>query len=104
MVDERTGTVPNVDGRVFADGTVLAGVYVSGWIRRGVIGTNQTNALQTVDALLADVLRLARAGARHPHDIDELLRRRQPQVVQWSGWNAIDRAERRLGASKGVSG
>jgi ferredoxin/flavodoxin---NADP+ reductase len=50
--------VPNAGGRVLDDeGQVVAGQYVTGWIKRGptgVIGTNKHCALETVSALLDD--------------------------------------------------
>ena len=57
--DDRTHTVPSSSGRVLdADGKVLPGEYVAGWLKRGptgVIGTNKADAAQTVQALLADL-------------------------------------------------
>jgi ferredoxin--NADP+ reductase len=49
--DERSGTVPNTEGRV------APGVYVTGWIKRGpngFIGSNKSDAQQTVTSLVAD--------------------------------------------------
>ena len=61
-------TVPNAEGRVLgADGKPLPGEYVAGWLKRGptgVIGTNKSDAAQTVRALLADL-----AGGPGPHDV-----------------------------------
>jgi ferredoxin--NADP+ reductase len=65
--DERSATVPNTEGRVTApDGTPLPGEYVAGWLKRGptgVIGTNKSDAAQTVRALLEDL-----AGGPSPAD------------------------------------
>ncbi len=65
--DERAHIVPNAEGRVLgADGTPLPGEYVAGWLKRGptgVIGTNKSDAAQTVRALLADL-----AGGPGPDD------------------------------------
>jgi ferredoxin--NADP+ reductase len=65
--DERSHVVPNSDGRVLApDGQPLPGEYVAGWLKRGptgVIGTNKSDAAQTVRALLADL-----AGGPAPGD------------------------------------
>ena len=53
--DERSHTVPNTDGRVLGpDGQPLPGEYVAGWLKRGptgVIGTNKSDAAQTVRSL-----------------------------------------------------
>ena len=57
--DERSYVVPNTQGRVLGpDGTPLPGEYVAGWLKRGpsgVIGTNKSDAAQTVSWLLADL-------------------------------------------------
>jgi ferredoxin/flavodoxin---NADP+ reductase len=126
--DERAATILNDDGRVLDPDTraPLPGEYVVGWIKRGpsgVIGTNKKDAQQTVDAMLAD---LALSGGndsggatadddetggganpRHTPDepdadaIETLLRERQPELITYSGWEAIDRHERALGESSG---
>ncbi len=60
--DEATGTVANVAGRIVDGAEPLAGLYVTGWIKRGpsgFIGTNKTDSGETVRKLLAD----AEAGA-----------------------------------------
>ncbi len=57
--DERAAVVPNAAGRVLGpDGIPLPGEYVSGWLKRGptgVIGTNKSDAAETVRSLLADL-------------------------------------------------
>jgi len=66
--DERTSTVPNAAGRVLGpDGQPLPGEYVAGWLKRGptgVIGTNKSDAAETVRSLLADL-----AGGPGPDDV-----------------------------------
>ncbi len=119
--DERAATILNEGGRVLdpESRTHAPGEYVVGWIKRGpsgVIGTNKKDAQETVDAMLADLLdgdESARngdgptAGARHtPSEpdataIEALLRERQPALVTYSGWEAIDRHERALGEAGG---
>jgi ferredoxin--NADP+ reductase len=58
--DESHAVVPNDQGRVLGpDGQPLPGEYVAGWLKRGptgVIGTNKSDATETVRALLADLL------------------------------------------------
>jgi ferredoxin/flavodoxin---NADP+ reductase len=65
--DERSCTVPNAGGRVLdASGNPLPREYVSGWLKRGptgVIGTNKSDAADTVRALLQDL-----AGGPSPDD------------------------------------
>jgi ferredoxin--NADP+ reductase len=110
--DERSGVIPNEAGRVRdADtGDQLPGEYVVGWIKRGpsgVIGTNKKDAQETVDAMLADLA--ASNGHAPPHrpatpdgdTVEQLLRSRQPQLITYEGWEAIDRHERSLGEASG---
>jgi ferredoxin--NADP+ reductase len=57
--DERASVVPNAAGRVLGpDGEPLPGEYVAGWLKRGptgVIGTNKSDAAETVRCLLEDL-------------------------------------------------
>jgi ferredoxin/flavodoxin---NADP+ reductase len=111
--DERSGVIPNEGGRVTdADsGQPLAGEYVVGWIKRGpsgVIGTNKKDAQETVDAIFADLHSAnGSSAARHSptepdaQAVERLLRERQPQLVTYEGWEAIDRHEKALGESAG---
>ncbi|HEY2215993.1 MAG TPA: FAD-dependent oxidoreductase [Solirubrobacteraceae bacterium] len=113
--DEDRATILNDGGRVLdpESGDPLPGEYVVGWIKRGpsgVIGTNKKDAQETVDAMLADLGGASSNGAsgrRHaPADPDDaaveaLLRERQPALVTYSGWEAIDRHERGLGEPAG---
>jgi ferredoxin/flavodoxin---NADP+ reductase len=95
--DEGSATIPNEGGRV------EPGLYVAGWIKRGpsgVIGTNKKDATETVALLLDD----ARAGllpARGEGTLEELLEERGVEAVLYSGWEAIDRAERDAGEPHG---
>jgi ferredoxin/flavodoxin---NADP+ reductase len=57
--DQRASVVPNAQGRVLGpDGSPLPGEYVAGWLKRGptgVIGTNKSDAAETVRCLLEDL-------------------------------------------------
>ena len=108
--DERTGVIPNEEGRVKVPGSgeQAPGEYVVGWIKRGpsgVIGTNKKDAQETVDAIFADLA--AQNGAGHRPErpdadaVEQLLRERQPELVTYAGWEAIDRHERALGEPAG---
>ena len=102
-LDPDTGTVPHDGGRVLADGAPMPGVYVAGWLKRGptgIIGTNKPDATETVASLLADADGLPRAPERDPDAIVELLLERKVRTVGWSGWEAIDAAERALGVAR----
>jgi len=118
--NERSGVIPSESGRVLdpETSTPLPGEYVVGWIKRGpsgVIGTNKKDAQETVNAILADLstpgeTNGASAGQQHtrhvpgspdPAAVEALLRARQPALVTYEGWEAIDRHERTLGEQTG---
>jgi ferredoxin--NADP+ reductase len=106
--DERSATIPNEAGRLVdpEDGATVRGEYVVGWIKRGptgVIGTNKKDAQETVNALLADVAagRLLEPADPDAASVDALLQERAPDHVTYSGWEAIDRAERSAGEPHG---
>jgi ferredoxin--NADP+ reductase len=102
--DERSGVIPHLTGRVQRNGCTATGEYVVGWIKRGptgVIGTNKGDAKETVEQLLADLGTLPRAPHREPEVIIDMLAQRGVGVVTWAGWEAIDAAERALGAMAG---
>ncbi|GAA2143635.1 FAD-dependent oxidoreductase [Kitasatospora kazusensis] len=115
--DERRSVVPNAGGRVLgADGTPRPGEYVVGWLGRGptgVIGTNRSDAVRTVSALLADqAARNAQArdgtpgngtacrAARAPR-LTELLAARGVRPVSYTDWLGIDARERELAVELG---
>ncbi|MBN6053190.1 FAD-dependent oxidoreductase [Nonomuraea sp. RK-328] len=90
-----TMTVPNEAGRV------REREYVAGWLKRGptgVIGTNKSDATETVRTLLADL-----AGGEHElkTDLDTLLAERGVRPVTYEEWLAIEAAEAELGQALG---
>jgi ferredoxin/flavodoxin---NADP+ reductase len=103
--DERSGTIPNTDGRV----TGSRNEYVVGWIKRGptgVIGTNKKDSQDTVDTLLADLAGagpsgLADFGDDHSNKLADWLLSRQPKLVTADHWHAIDEYERSAGEPHG---
>jgi ferredoxin/flavodoxin---NADP+ reductase len=104
--DETTGTMPNDSGRVLdGDGRPLPGVYCAGWIKRGptgVIGTNKKDATETVALLLADAEAGTIGGHGAPADaVVGLLAERGIDAVVYSGWEAIDAAEKAAGEPHG---
>jgi len=97
--DERRGTIANEGGRVVGE----PGVYVAGWIKRGpsgVIGTNKKDASETVGLLLEDAEAglLSRAS---DEPLEELLRERSVDFLEYAGWEAIDEHERTRGTERG---
>jgi ferredoxin/flavodoxin---NADP+ reductase len=102
--DERTGRVPHADGRVIRDGGFSADEYVTGWIKRGptgVIGTNKSDAVETVMSLLADVHAGAVKANGRSGKLDLLLAERGIHALGMPAWHRIDAAELELGAKHG---
>lgn len=87
-----TMTVPNEAGKV------RDREYVAGWLKRGptgVIGTNKSDAAETVRTLLAD-----RPGGRTA-DIDDLLSGRGVTPIGYADWLRIEEAEAELARTLG---
>ncbi len=125
--DDRSHVVPNASGRVLdASGVPLPGEYVAGWLKRGptgVIGTNKSDAAETVRALLADLaggpderdtaalprpglLRFPDLGSAgdgdHAHSpLAGVLAERGVQPVSYDEWLRIESAEAELARSLG---
>jgi ferredoxin--NADP+ reductase len=95
--DQRTGTIAHDNGRV-RDQT---GLYCVGWAKRGptgVIGTNQVCATETVAELFADFANgLFAEPETSADELSALISSRNPAVVDFSGWQDIDAAERARG-------
>jgi ferredoxin--NADP+ reductase len=126
--DERNAVVPNDQGRVLGpDGAPLPGEYVSGWLKRGptgVIGTNKSDAAETVRSLLADLLgdeavdvplprpgmlRYPAAGGSDPADgaqdgktaLEQMLADKGIRPVSYEEWLLVEAAEADLARSLG---
>ncbi|KAK9802025.1 hypothetical protein WJX73_003027 [Symbiochloris irregularis] len=86
--DERRGIIPNRGGRVLQAGSSEPdpGLYVAGWVKRGptgIIGTNLTDAQETVAAILQDAQSLSAPADDAPS---------LQQVLQESGVQAVSGA------------
>jgi ferredoxin/flavodoxin---NADP+ reductase len=99
---EASGTIPNISGQVVDEnGDAIAGLYVTGWVKRGptgVIGTNRADSIETVERLLQDCLpRICdgRAG------LQQLLTTKGVRVCLFHHWQLIDEEERRRGIADG---
>ena len=103
--DERSATVPNAEGRVLgADEKPRPGEYVAGWLKRGptgVIGTNKSDAAQTVRSLLADVEAGSRPAGSATARLLDVLAARGIRPVSYTDWLGIDQRELELGAELG---
>ncbi|SDG14495.1 ferredoxin--NADP+ reductase [Sinosporangium album] len=96
---DATRTVPHEAGRV------RQREYVAGWLKRGptgVIGTNKSDAAETVRTLLADLEGLPRLrGEGSPRALDALLAARGVAPVTYDDWLAIETAEAALAHALG---
>jgi ferredoxin/flavodoxin---NADP+ reductase len=98
--DERRGVIPNRDGRVFHDESLMHGHYVVGWAKRGptgLIGTNGPDATATVAMLLADAEGLIERMPSGPP------LRADARPVSFDDWLRLDEAEKLQGAKAGRS-
>ncbi|MGQ0632453.1 MAG: FAD-dependent oxidoreductase [Sporichthyaceae bacterium] len=99
--DHATSTIPTSEHRVVG-GAVALGEYAAGWIKRGatgVIGTNRSDASETVAVLLADRDLLMERQVT-PGSALALITERIPRLVTLDGWAAIDVAEIELGTKR----
>jgi ferredoxin/flavodoxin---NADP+ reductase len=102
--DDSTARVPHAEGRVIRDGGFSPDEYVTGWIKRGptgVIGTNKSDAVETVTSLLADVHDGAIKAHGRSGRLDRLLTERGVRPLDMPAWRRIDAAEIELGARHG---
>jgi ferredoxin--NADP+ reductase len=100
--DDESAVVPNDEGRV--TGADDSATYVAGWIKRGptgVIGTNKSDAAQTVRSLLADAPRLRPPPEPHPDAVTALLERRGVRYLRWDHWLLLDAHETAEGSRRG---
>lgn len=102
--DASTGRIPHAEGRVIRDGGFSADEYVTGWIKRGptgVIGTNKSDAVETVTSLLTDLDNHSIAPGHDLKELRDLLAERGLRPLDLSAWQRIDAAEIELGLSRG---
>jgi len=100
--DEARGVIPNDGGRVLdAHGTPIAGLYATGWIKRGpvgLIGHTKGDALETITRLMEDAPALGeQAGQSDGDGILRVLTERGVPVTTWPGWLILDAHEKALG-------
>jgi ferredoxin/flavodoxin---NADP+ reductase len=102
--DDPLGTVPHTGGRVLDGAAMLPGLYVTGWLKRGptgIIGTNRADSVETVESLLADLLKGCDREKRDAEAMGELLERRGVRVFDYQTWSRLDTAEISRGKPKG---
>jgi NADPH-dependent glutamate synthase beta subunit-like oxidoreductase len=91
--DDSRGVMLSEHGRVDSATSSLGGLYVSGWLKRGpsgIIGTNITDAKDTVATILADL----QGKEARPKDatLSGVLADRC-KFVTWADYEKIDAAE-----------
>jgi ferredoxin--NADP+ reductase len=102
--DESTGRIPHAEGRVIRDGAFSPGEYVTGWIKRGptgVIGTNRSDAAETVVSLLTDLDQGLLVPADRGDELGSLLAARGLHPLGMPEWHRIDAAELARGRQHG---
>jgi ferredoxin--NADP+ reductase len=105
--DGRRKTVLNLNGRVLDPDSMepIPGLYAAGWVKRGpsgVIGTNKKCAQETTELLLEDFAAgLLPEPPSTPEALLAQLRENGTNVIDYSGWEAIDAHERALGEPHG---
>ena len=102
--DPKRFVIPSESGRVLRDGVVSPGEYVAGWIKRGatgVLGTNRSDAKDTVTSLRHDAPDLLAARDNDLGGVEPLLAERAVRYVDLDGWHAALAAEIRHGAVHG---
>ena len=98
--DERRGVIANAQGRVLQAGAdePLTGIYASGWIKRGptgVIGTNKSDALETVKCMVADAAggKVLEPTGTAVEAAANLVHERQPEFFSYADWLNLNKAE-----------
>ncbi|KAJ3291823.1 hypothetical protein HK104_005783 [Borealophlyctis nickersoniae] len=102
--DAKKGIVPNERGRIKEKTGPGPGLYVAGWLKRGptgVIAATMYDAVETADAVIADVQAGAIVPKQSPNDIEKLLDARGIKPISFKQWNAIDAEEQKRGAQTG---
>ncbi|ROO89218.1 ferredoxin--NADP+ reductase [Actinocorallia herbida] len=90
--DERASVIRNEKGRI------AEGEYTAGWIKRGpsgVVGTNKSDAAETVGVLLSEL----GSRPRPVTDIESVLRAKGVEFVTYQSWLGLDAAEIALAKS-----
>lgn len=115
--DDKRAVVRNVKGRVVRDAAgeqPEAGLYCAGWLKRGptgIVGTNITDARETVACLLEDhaaglLPKPSPAAGSALATLREALvakGKAREHLVPWAGWRRLDELELAAGKEKGKS-
>jgi ferredoxin--NADP+ reductase len=100
--------VLNDKGRVLDPGSKqpLIGEYTAGWIKRGptgVIGTNKSDAAETVASMLEDLAQDAHLRPEQPSAAaaEQMIRDRQPRYLAYADWQRLNAIEVERGRARG---
>ena len=91
--DEKRGIVRNSHGKANSK----SNLYVSGWLKRGpsgIIGTNISDAKDTVSSIVKDLRDMAEKKVDGRVGLDSLLLERNVKAVDWESYQRIDAAEK----------
>ena len=103
--DEARGVIPNEQGRVLdLEGNRVPGVYATGWIKRGpvgLIGHTKSDAMETLECLMADADSWWQPEDADAETIPELLSERGVPFTNLDGWHRLDEHELSLGDAAG---
>ncbi|MEN9604266.1 MAG: hypothetical protein RL545_955 [Actinomycetota bacterium] len=94
--DETKGVIRNEGGRV------LPGIYATGWIKRGpvgLIGHTKSDAMETIENLVADVDTFSDPAEPELSQVLEVLKSRGVHFTDWAGWLKLNEHELALGAA-----
>lgn len=99
--DETKGVIRNLGGRVVdAQDNQISGLYSTGWIKRGpvgLIGHTKSDAMETIENLVADVETLADPVEPKLETVLQLLTNRGVDFTDWAGWLKLNNHELALG-------
>lgn len=103
--DDSYGVIPNEKGRVLdkTGGSPIAGLYTTGWIKRGatgVIGTNKTDSGETVKCMIEDIEmgNTLRPEFTSSESIKQLL---EENHISYNDWLRVDSFEKEKGEELG---
>ena len=102
--DKKKGVFANISGRIASEGKPVSGFYVTGWIKRGpsgVVGTNKPDSEETVLNLLADVSSLKPCESPQRISVENFLRKRAINFINYPQWQRIKAVEIKRGELMG---
>lgn len=106
--DKKWGVILNEKGRILDPDTKkhIPGLYATGWVKRGptgVIGTNKTDSLETVNCILQDIAAgdMLAPSSPDPASVENLVRERRPDYVSYKDWLSVNESELTRGAAEG---